>query len=689
MHQGRYVQIANGASGQNGLPPYINAADEHFSTVAPGGLITAGPLKGITFEDGGVPRPFRYGVVIGNYMLGGENPNPLTYNIQPDFHRYALLGRLDYEWSPRLKGWAEATLSEVKSETVNARPIDQGNLTIRAENPFIPAPIRSQMAALGLASLTMGRLNIDGGQPTTTNRNVRNRYAAGLQGELGSGWKWDAFAQYGVADTHVVTEGSRNTARWLQSLDAVAGPDGIPVCRNSANGCAPFDIFGPNAASQAARDFVFGTQSSQTRRRQTNLGFNFHGEPVSTWAGPVAVAAGAEYRRETQNTFGDPIAGVQGWDSGNVLPLKGAYRVGEVYAEAAAPLADAAAPVGALALNGAVRVADYSTAGGAVAWKLGGTWRPLPELLIRVTRSRDVRAPNIAELYSAGVNNLQNAVNVRGPNAGLAVIVPLYTSGNPNLKMERANTFTAGATWRPMGGRLQLSADYYSATILNQIGSIGWNAITNRCVQGIRAFCDLIVFDPIGNIVSVNNPTINNNRFVARSIDLEARYSQPLDKLWSPLKGRLEGRAFATRALEFSVDDGTAAGKIDRVGTLTPTLIATTSMPKWTATYFLTYELGGFQTTLQLHYVAAGVMESTSITGTPTERLNNKVSSQTTAFLSTRYNFRIGGRAFQVFGRVNNLFDRGPPFPVYPLSQLGTFYDAAGTTYRFGVRALF
>ena len=56
-----------------------------------------------------------------------------------------------------------------------------------------------------------------------------------------------------------------------------------------------------------------------------------------------------------------------------------------------------------LEFNGAVRATDYSTAGYVTTWRAGATWQPIEDIRLRVTRSRDIRAPNLSELFSAGV----------------------------------------------------------------------------------------------------------------------------------------------------------------------------------------------------------------------------------------------------------------------------------------------
>ncbi|MFX6119227.1 TonB-dependent receptor, partial [Acinetobacter baumannii] len=61
---------------------------------------------------------------------------------------------------------------------------------------------------------------------------------------------------------------------------------------------------------------------------------------------------------------------------------------------------------GALDLNGAVRLTDYSTSGSVTTWKAGLTWKPIPDILLRGTLSRDIRAPSLPELFTAAVQTV-------------------------------------------------------------------------------------------------------------------------------------------------------------------------------------------------------------------------------------------------------------------------------------------
>jgi len=52
-----------------------------------------------------------------------------------------------------------------------------------------------------------------------------------------------------------------------------------------------------------------------------------------------------------------------------------------------------------VSFNGAVRHTHYDTSGSYLSWKLGLDWHMTDQLKLRATRSRDIRAPNLNDLF--------------------------------------------------------------------------------------------------------------------------------------------------------------------------------------------------------------------------------------------------------------------------------------------------
>ncbi|MCH3032039.1 TonB-dependent receptor, partial [Listeria monocytogenes] len=79
------------------------------------------------------------------------------------------------------------------------------------------------------------------------------------------------------------------------------------------------------------------------------------------------------------------------------------YNVREAYVELNIPVFKSAT-WGEANLNLADREPKYSTAGSVGRWKLGATWQtPIDGLRLRGVTSKDVRAPNLSELFAAPV----------------------------------------------------------------------------------------------------------------------------------------------------------------------------------------------------------------------------------------------------------------------------------------------
>jgi len=160
--------------------------------------------------------------------------------------------------------------------------------------------------------------------------------------------------------------------------------------------------------------------------RQESFAFSVNGSPIEDWAGPVAVAAGYEYREEHYSQRADPYAAgvsastpptavepctdpfidcgltsfgpIGAYNAGNYHNGRGTYHVNEVFLEVGVPLLNDQF-WGKMDLDLGGRHARYSTAGDANTWKVGLTWEtPIPGVRFRALQSRDIRAPNLSEL---------------------------------------------------------------------------------------------------------------------------------------------------------------------------------------------------------------------------------------------------------------------------------------------------
>lgn len=706
----QYMILTNpGSTVANGQPRQIISNNVRYGTITPGGLIVGvgggspASLVGTEFLAGGVPAAFvrgQYGTVTNALQIGGGNDTVTTtrgVTLTPKLERRTLFGHLEYEFSDSITGFADLTYGYSRGQSQTLPPRDQGTtvVTIQRDNAYLPASIAAQMPAGG--TIRLGRIDYDLGhaRPDVTNDLIQG--TVGLRGDLGGGWKWDAHYSYGVNTYEQHIYGMRNKQKYVFAADAV-NSGGQIVCRATiagpsfnaaAAGCVPLNLFGNGSPSAAATAYVTGTVFSRNRYTQHAAAVNLRGDPFSTWAGPVSFATGVEYRSESSTAIVDPVAAANNWESGNGLPYSGSFNVLEGYAETVIPLARDMAFAKSFDFNAAVRHAKYSgAAGGQTTWKLGSTWEPIDGLRFRVARSRDIRAPSLFEQRSVTVQGLNVVYN------GGSAFVEVNNTGNTQLQPEKSDTLTVGFVWTPsFVPRLQFSVDYYDISVKGAIDRIGQQNIIDQCAAGNTALCSYLVLSG-ATLIRVNNPYVNLNTITTRGFDGALSYRVPVDSLFGApgsvsfnLSGTYTtdmlfgtpGAAVVQRAGENSIFNGVS-------GYAVPTFRGNAS---------ITVQAGRLSVTPQLLYTSAGKYNNVwTDVSTPTKQADiNDNSIPAVAYVNLSFSYDIlGENRLQLFGVVNNLFDKDPPpVPSFTSGQAANtvLYDAIGRYFRIGVRAKF
>ncbi len=280
------------------------------------------------------------------------------------------------------------------------------------------------------------------------------RYVLGVEGgfHLGADWKWDSYYQKGITDAEESLYAA-NTARLRLAQDAVINPaTGDIVCRstlaNPTNGCVPFNRMGVGVNDPSALDYFMGRPAREQQFRQDVAALNFRTNVDNPWLDPIGFAFGVEYRREAISGYVDPQY-QDGWIVGNFLPTFGNYNVKEAYVEGLVSL-----PFG-LELNTAARGTDYSTSGFVTTWKAGLSWSALDDLKLRATVSRDIRAPNLEELYQAGRRRTNFVTDPFFNNQSTRFTET--TTGNLALQPEKADALGLGLVYQPTAVRASAS----------------------------------------------------------------------------------------------------------------------------------------------------------------------------------------------------------------------------------------
>jgi outer membrane receptor protein involved in Fe transport len=673
------------SSGANGAKNIISN-NCNYSQMTNGGLIVApvgSPLRGIQFGPGGTPEPYVYGNYAGGfYQQGGSGDNESYYaNISPRLTRKTGFGRISFDITPDIQIYAEALYAHETGSYDLVSNYDNGTLTIQRDNAYLPASIKAIMLANNITSFKFGRTNFETGFEGNYKAQDDGRYAAGAKGSFGSGWTWDAFGQFSRNKYLATSPLNRIQQNWFNAVDAVVDPSsGQVVCRvkltNPSSPCVPANVFGPGSISAASQAYFLGTSVSHQRQTQDLYAANLRGNPFSTWAGPVSIALGGEYRKETIEGTSDPISLARGWRSINQQPLSGSLNVKEAYLETVVPLLKDKPFVYNLELNAAGRITNYSSSGTVETWKVGLNYSPIQDLRLRGTISRDIRAPSINELFSSQNQVIGPIIDSSRNNSSQVLQL---TGGNPNLKAEISKTITAGFVYEPswLSG-FHLSIDYYHIKIKDAITTPSAQTVADSCNAGQTIYCSFITRDSSGVITQILATLINAQSFKTDGVDFESVYRHQVGP------GDLTLRALATYVAHVIVTTNNVS--IDYASQVAGE--NGNGEPHWRGSVEADYRLAPFSITALVRLVGGGTYNSTYVTGVDIN--DNHVSGRTYLDLSGSYDLN---EHLQLYAKINNVFNRAPPVTTNGLSLAQTatspFYDVIGRFFLGGVRVKF
>lgn len=697
--------IPNGSPLPVGGPSQVFARDISLSNANDGTLLTGtGGLRDISFRPDGTPYTITPGVLRSTaVMSGGEGGRPRT-NLETGLRMTNLFGRATFEIADGVELFAQGIYSDVESFYQTSG----GSLlfgTVFNDNAFLPQSVKDTMAAQRAASVPFGRFLNDIGTSAISEHSKTLSVTAGFNAKLSSTWNLSGYGAIGRIDL-LRTQDPTNPIleNFYRAVDAVRAPNGSIVCRSTltqpSDGCVPFNLFGNGRRSQEAVDYITGSVVNQQNNEQDVAALDIRGDLFELPAGPLAIASGIEYRRESIVQVTDPISRstisnanirgmpaafvgrVGGFFVNNPQNLEGEFDVKEGYVEVAVPVFREAPFAYSLDLNGAIRYADYSTVGGATTWKVGLTYAPIQSLRFRGALSRDIRAPNLAELFTS--QQIFIGVQVRDPfRSNSLVAVTRISTGNTNLDAETADNLTAGVVFTPeFAPGLSLSVDYYDVKIKGAIVPATAQSIVDFCYAGDTAICGLITRDAAGIITQVATPTLNVSEFRTSGWDIEASYNFPLGR------GRAGLRALANIVDQFT--ETNAGLTLNRAGELGPT----NGVPDLRITASATYKLDDFGMFLQGRYIGSGKYNN-SFTAALLSEADNSIEGVFYADMTLTYDFDLKmAKDTQLFFTVNNLFDRAPPIvptgpTTFPRSTNGNFYDLIGRYFTMGVRATF
>ena len=693
----------------NGLPEQLLRDDVGPSNATHGGLIISGPLRGTAFGIGGSVYQMNYGpLVTSNQMAGGDwraNLARRTFGMDPREKRGGLFVRGSYDVAANVNVFLEGAWNFTNSFQLVSTQYDPGNgPTILSGNPFIPASVQGRMTALNLPSIRMGSFNFGMPDQTSEVTRVAKRILVGAEGTfgaLGTDWSWNAYAQYSTVRSNLRVNDVLNTRLFAKAIDAVTNPaTGAPVCRvtlTTGEACSPWNYFGigVNTPGGAAEQYLFGSPSVIQQPSQSVVAASISGEPFSNWAGPISIAFSAEYRKEKAVDTPSPDAVVNQYRAANFQPFNGQTSVIEAAAEAVVPLMAKGSALGAWDVNLALRATDYQLSGFVTTWKVGTTWAPIPDIVIRASRSKDIRAPTLQDLFG---NNLPGFNSALDPFTNTIPLFQTRITGNPNLTPEIADNLTVGVVLRPsfLPG-FTFSADYWKINLRDGIGNLGVQNGVDLCFRGVQQFCDQITRTN-GVITSM---TVSPQNFATQrtsGFDFVGRYRFEIADLIASVPGEMLISVNINKNIRNVVNPG--IGVItNNVGQNSPF-----GVPYWRANIGVDYIGEKLSVGFLARAISDGLWNTNWIecdTGcpvsTPQNRTinvgGNQIDGATYLDATASYKFIVGKTDLVAFVNVRNLLGSDPVivgavggFQWARLLTNDQLYEAYGRVIRAGVR---
>jgi len=716
-------------------------------------------------------------------ILGDGSPYPPTqaqkFNRQSyryiavPVERYLIASRANYEISPAANLFLETTfakshvhqqLEPAPADTYTSGtgifaaefgqyPIEQrladGSLFV---NPLIPnyiTNITDDSDGDGLRDVAWSRRMTDIGARTFTSDRSTYRIVAGVEGDIGSGWHYDTFFNYGRTDDNDHGTGQYNLANFRNALVVIPGTASDPgavlapngqyvICANAdarAEGCVPANVYGANTLDPRSANYIRANSTVSSYAQQIDTGANITGHLPDLWgAGPIGIAAGVEYRKESSSVQFDALTNT-GQNGGNKLPnTAGSFDVVEGYGEIHVPIITDKPFFKTLEARAAGRISRYSTIGTVYSYNAGGIYSPVPDVTFRGSVALSTRAPNVGELFQGlsqtfptGLNDPCVGVGVSGggalgdncraapgvlaninANGGSFVQtqsdqqgISGFDGGNPKLKQEKGRTLTFGMVLAPKSieflRNFSFTVDYTRTKVTGAITATDRQIILNQCYQqGNPAYCSFITRRPnqvgtnsAGSILYINRGVVNSGGILTSAIDATVSYRQNLGSY-----GTINTTVAYTRLLKGWEKDFPDAPKNYFAGEV--------GAPKDHFLATLDWTLGPVTFEYRGSYLGASYLDDQFVLGLKdsagnaiTNRHDKRARIGSYYIQDLQVNVDAGDH-FNFYVGVNNLLNISPP-PIYsnlPGDTTGaetdaSDYDAIGRRFYAGARFRF
>jgi len=461
------------------------------------------------------------------------------------------------------------------------------------------------------------------GQPLgITVRSNFYRALAGLEGSFNTpGWgEWDWKATISHSQSTV-----DNYATGLLSLTGLQN-----VFNNSV-----FDFSDPSETPNGL-DGLYENDSNQAISKLDTMDLSASTTSLFRLpAGGVGAGVGAQFLHERQDASNYPLQA-----AGLVTPvylqaIDGQRNVAAVYYQVNIPV------LPNLTFSQSSRYDHYSDFGSAFSPRFALSFKPVTGLNTYISYTRGFRAPTLAETSLEETTGVQSATDPYSSTPDKQLGVPVVVGGNPTLRAEHTQNYNLGLEWEP-ATNAALGVDLYRIAIRDVIGTPNIQALIDANDPAI------VVRAANGEILYVNMSNENLNSLVTDGLELTGRYALPTSiGTFRVAADWAYVRKFAQTSYGVSVNFAGNDLAMD-----TP---YGASFPRWKGNTTLGWNLHDIDAALTYRYSGPYAEE---IVGTPP-----RIPSYGVFDLNLEY---TGVPKLAVYGRVNNLFDRYPPFdPIF------------------------
>jgi outer membrane receptor protein involved in Fe transport len=608
----------------------------------------------------------------------------------------------------------------------------------------------------GADQFSIGRNLLDLGPRQEDAQRDTTRIVLGVTGKFADDWSYEVAVNWGQFKEDTDVLGNLDVQRFVLAMDSARDAQGNIRCRSqidptAARGyadflgaadaayansllaadiaaCVPVNPFGDGNITPAMRKYLAVNTTSVGKIEEFVASANVSGSSRKWFelpAGPIGVALGVEHRTE-ENFFKSDDLVSHSLTFYNALPLfdPPKFEVNEAYTEFRVPLLAGKPFAQELTFSAAGRYADYKGATGEVfAHNLGLEWGPIEDLRFRVGKARAVRAPSLADSFAAqGQNfagNFLDPCSARNVGAGSSTraancaaagapanydyvytaSLEIVSGGNPALKEETSDSFTAGFVVRPRFlPNFSLSVDYFDIDIDDVITAPAAQDIVDACYDAgslNNQFCSLFQrsagVGPRGEqnfrILegSLQQTLLNYASSTARGIDVEVAYAYDF------AFGRLSSRLVWTHALQRDdFLDPADPGRADRI-------LSELGDPKDAANLNNDLKIGPVTVGYEVRYLGRMVLNTYedlfSLQGRPAQNIDYATRRfyPTVFYHDLRASYDVND-ALNVYLGVDNVTDKVPPLGASATTGFSGIYEAkgrfiyAGAKYNFGGR---